>query len=130
VPPPTCLRCIGSISGSRSPTTADLAIHLRGLESFDALDPVERVRFAAELGRLFVLGEHVYFFYLEGAIAPEQWKVLQKTTADLLAYPGAQTWWATRKHWHAAGFQELVDRIIEEGRKPTLYERYTKHLQR
>src|SRR5215469_4272750 len=75
---------------------ADLAaIHLRGLESFDALNPVEKVRFASELGRLFVLSERVYLFYLEGALAPELWKTLEQTTADLIAYSGAQAWWST-----------------------------------
>jgi hypothetical protein len=104
---------------------ADLAaIHLRGLRSFEELDPVEKLRFGAALGRLFVLSEGLYLFYLDGALALELWETFEQTTADLIAYPGAQAWWATRKHWHTARFREVVDRIIAEGRKPTLYDRY------
>jgi hypothetical protein len=54
----------------------------------------------------------------------------EQTTADLISYPGAQAWWATRKHWHTARFRELVDRIIAEGRKPTLYDRYAESEQK
>ena len=105
---------------------ADLAaIHLRGLQSFEHLTPVEKLRFGSALGRLFVLSEGLYLFYLDGALAPELWETFEQTTADLIAYPGAQDWWATRKHWHTAKFRELVDRIIAEERKPTLYEHYT-----
>ena len=105
---------------------ADLAaIHLRGLQSFENLNPVEKLRFGSALGRVFVLSEGLYLFYLDGALASDLWKTFEQTTADLIAYPGAQVWWATRKHWHTAKFRALVDRKIVEGREPTLYERYT-----
>ena len=105
---------------------ADLAaIHLRGLQSFEDLNPVEKLRFGSALGRIFVLSEGLYLFYLDGALASELWKTFEQTTADLIAYPGAQSWWATRKHWHTARFRALIDRTIAAGRKPTLYEHYT-----
>ena len=103
------------------------AIHLRGLQSFDDLDPVEKLRFGSALGRVFVLSEGLYFFHLDRALSAELWKTFEQTTADLIAYPGAQAWWATRKHWHTAKFRALVDRMIAQGTKPTLYERYTEH---
>ena len=104
---------------------ADLAaIHLRGLRSFEDLNPVEKLRFGSALGRVFVLSEGLYLFYLDGALPPELWNTFEETTADLIAYPGAQTWWATRRHWHTPKFRALVERTIAERRKPTLYERY------
>jgi len=106
------------------------AIHLRGLQSFDDLNAVEKLRFGSALGRVFVLSEGLYFFYLDRALSAELWKTFEQTTADLIAYPGAQAWWATRKHWHTAKFRALVDRMIAEGRKPTLYEHYTGHSQK
>src|SRR5438477_2762958 len=43
--------------------TADLAaIFLRGLESFDDLDRVEKLRFGSALGRIFILSEGLYLF--------------------------------------------------------------------
>jgi hypothetical protein len=57
---------------------ADLAaIHLRGIESFDSLNSVEKLRFGTVLGRIMVLGEELYFFYLEGALAPDLWRDLR-----------------------------------------------------
>jgi len=40
-----------------------------------------------------------------------------------LAYPGFQTWWATRKHWYTDEFCMLIDRHIQTA-KPTIYEGY------
>lgn len=105
---------------------ADLAaIHLRGIESFDSLSSVEKLRFGTVLGCIMLLGEGLYLFYLEGALAPELWRTFERTTADLIAYPGAQTWWATRRHWHTDRFCALVDGMIARKTKPTLYDRYT-----
>jgi len=104
---------------------ADLAaIWLRGVQSFEDLNPVEKLRFGAALARVFVLSEGLYLFYLDGALASELWRGFEQTTADLITCPGVQAWWATRKHWHTARFRTLVDRAIAEGRKPTLYDYY------
>ena len=105
---------------------ADLAaIYLRGIRSFEDLDPVERLRFGSALGRIFVLSEGLYVFYLDGSLSPDLWKAVEETTADIAAYPGVQSWWTTRKHWHSAKFRAVVDRMIAEERKPTVYLRYT-----
>lgn len=105
---------------------ADLAaIHLRGIESFESLDGVEKLRFGSELGRVMILSEEFYLFYLEGVLDAELWHNFERTTADLVAFPGVQAWWATRKHWHSQTFRVLVDGMIAQGKEPTLYDRYT-----
>jgi len=101
------------------------AIYLRGLQSFDDLAPVEKLRFGSTLGRAFGLSDGLYQFYLDGALDPKLWKTFEQATVDFITYPGAQTWWATRKHWHTPKFRTLIDRAIAEGTKPTVYERYT-----
>lgn len=101
------------------------SIHLRGVQAFDDLDPIERVRFGALMGRLFTLCEGLYVFYLDGALDPELWRSFERATADLAAFPGVQVWWATRKHWHVPEFRSLVDHMIAEGKQPTIYDRYT-----
>jgi hypothetical protein len=105
---------------------ADLAsIHLRGLASFDSLDAVEKLRFGSALGRIMVFSDGLFRFYLDRSLDQELWKTFEQTIDDLMAYPGAQAWWATRKHWHTAKFCTLVDGMIARGTKPSLYERYT-----
>jgi len=39
------------------------------------------------------------------------------------AWPGFQTWWATRKHWHTDEFCALIDRHIQTA-KPKIYDGY------
>src|SRR6266550_2075502 len=71
---------------------------LRALRSFDDLDAKSKLRFGAHLGRFLRF-------------------------ADSLAYPGFQTWWATRKHWHTDEFCALIDRHIQTA-KPNIYDGY------
>ncbi|PYK86034.1 MAG: hypothetical protein DMF47_08065 [Verrucomicrobia bacterium] len=101
------------------------AIHLRGLQSFDELDSVSKLRFGSGLGRLFLLSEGLYRFYLGGALDPELWGTFERATADLAAYPGVQEWWSTRRHWHTDGFRALVEQMIAEPRNPKAYQRYS-----
>lgn len=102
--------------------SADLAdIYLRGLQSFDDLDPVEKLRLRSALGRVFVHSEALYLFYLDGALDSELWKGFEQSTPDLIGYSGAQAWWATRKHWHTEKFRAFVDRAITEQRKPMVW---------
>jgi hypothetical protein len=100
-------------------------IHLRGLQSFEELDPVAKLRFGSALGRLFLLSQGLYQFYLDGALSPELWRTFERATADLAAYPGVQAWWATRKDWHTEQFRALLERMISEAGQPTAYERYS-----
>jgi hypothetical protein len=42
----------------------------------------------------------------------------------VIAYPGVQEWWKTRRHWHTEEFGRVVDAIIAKGQKPTAYASY------
>ena len=43
---------------------------------------------------------------------------------DLIAYPGLQQRWKTRKHWHTEQFGHVIDAIIARGEKITAYSTY------
>ena len=32
--------------------------------------------------------------------------------ADIIAYPGVQQWWLTRKHWYTDEFRGVVEAVI------------------
>lgn len=98
------------------------AIWLRGLQSFDDLDSVEKVRCGSFLGRFFRNSEGLYLHYLDGVLDPRLWRGTERGVADMIAYPGALAWWKTRKHWHTDEFVELVEKYV--GNEATLYERY------
>ena len=103
-------------------STDTCAIWLRGLQSFDDRDPAEKVRFGSFMGRLLRNSEGLYLHYLDGMLDPRVWRGTERTLADMVAYPGAQAWWATRSHWHTDEFVELVEKYT--GNEPKLYERY------
>ena len=100
------------------------AIYLRGLQSFDELDAVSKVRLSGFFGRFFKNFEGMYFYRRGGVLGASSWAEIERTMNDLLAYPGTRQWWETRKHWHADEFIRVVDEIIAKGDEPKAYATY------
>jgi len=99
------------------------ALWLRALQSFDQLDGASKLRFSAHLGRFLRFADSLYLSVLDGTLDKRLWRGYERTLADTVAYPGFQTWWATRKHWHTDEFCALIDRHIQTA-KPKIYEGY------
>ncbi len=99
------------------------ALWLRALQSFDELDGASKLRVGAHLGRFLRVSDSLYLGVLDGTLDQRLWRGYERTLADIAAYPGFQTWWATRKHWHTDEFCALIDRHIQTG-KPKIYEGY------
>jgi hypothetical protein len=100
------------------------AIHLRGLQSFTDLDAVSKLRFSAFFNRFFKNFEAMYFSYLDGVLTAPLWGAIERTMSDLIAYPGLQQWWETRRHWHTEEFGRVVDAIIAKDQEPKAYSTY------
>jgi hypothetical protein len=100
------------------------AIFLRGLQSFDDLDAVSKLRFSAFFNRFFKNFQAMYFSHRDGVLSASLWGEIERTMTDLIAYPGLQQWWKTRKHWHTEEFGRVVDAIIARGDKATAYSTY------
>ncbi len=98
-------------------------IWLRGLRRFDDLDSESKLRFSAHLGRFLRFADSLYLSVLDGTLDDRLWRGYERTIADTVAYPGFQTWWATRKHWHTDEFCALIDRHIQTA-KPKIYDGY------
>ena len=67
--------------------------------------------------------DSLYLNFLDGTLDKRLWRGYERTIADTVAYPGFQTWWATRKHWHTDEFCALVDRHIQTA-TPKIYDGY------
>jgi hypothetical protein len=100
------------------------AIYLRGLQYFDDLDALSKLRFSAFFNRFFKNFEGMYFSHCEGILTASLWGEIERTMRDLIAYPGVQEWWRTRKHWHTHEFGRVVDEIISSADKPQAYSTY------
>jgi len=99
------------------------ALWIRALQSFDELEGASKLRFGAHLGRFLRMADSLYLGVLNGTLNKRLWRGYERTLADTVAYPGFQTWCATRKHWHTDEFCVLIDRHIQTA-KPKIYDGY------
>jgi len=105
--------------------SADLStIFLRVVQSFGDLDPVSKLRFSAFFNRFLNHFEGMYFSHCEGTLTASSWGKIERSMSDLIAYPGVQQWWETRRHWHTEEFRRVVDAIIARGDEPKAYSIY------
>jgi hypothetical protein len=100
------------------------AIYLRGLQSFNDLDAISKVRLSAFLNRFFKNFQAMYFSHCDGVLSASLWGEIERTMSDLIAYPGTRQWWETRRHWHTDEFGRVVDAIIARGTEPKAYSTY------
>ena len=102
-------------------------IYLRGVQSFTDLDAVSKLRFSAFLNRFFKNFEGMYFSHCDRILTESLWGEIERTMSDVIAYPGVQEWWKTRRHWHTEEFGRVVHTIIAKGDEPKAYSTYNLH---
>jgi len=100
------------------------AIYLRGVQCFNDLDAVSKLRFSSFLNRFFKNFQAMYFSHRDGVLSAPLWGEVERTMSDVIAYPGVQEWWETRRNWQTKEFARLVDAIIARGDKPQAYSTY------
>ncbi len=100
------------------------AIYLCGVQSFDDLDAVSKLRFSAFLNRFFKNFQAMYFSHRDGVLGASLWGEVERTMSDVIAYPGVRQWWVTRKRWHTEEFGRVIDAIIARGDEPKAYSTY------
>src|SRR6058998_2922762 len=113
----------GDLTKSLHDNAEFVAIYLRGVQSFNDLDAVSKLRFSAFLNRFFKNFQGMYFSHREGILTDSLWDEIERTMSDLIAYPGVQDW-KTRRHWHTDDFGKVVDQIISRGNTPQAYSTY------
>ena len=99
-------------------------IFLRGVQSFDGLDSISKVRFSAFFNRFLKNFQAMYFAHQDGILTDQLWGEIERTMTDLISYRGVQEWWETRRHWHTEEFARVVDGIIAKRSKPIAYSTY------
>jgi len=99
-------------------------IFLRGVRSFEDLDPVSKLRFSAFFTRFFKNYESMFFYHLDGTLDAPLWSQVERTISDYVAYPGVKDWWSTRKHWQTDEFRAVVEHLMSKAGEPTAYQRY------
>jgi hypothetical protein len=100
------------------------AIYLRGVQSFTDLDAVSKLRFSSFLNRFFKNFQAMFFSHRDGVLSASLWGEVERTMSDVIAYPGVQQWWQTRRHWHTEEFARVIDALIAKGAEPKAYSTY------
>lgn len=88
-------------------------IWLRGLKSFEQLDGPSKLRFGSHIGCQLSAAESLYLACLDRTLDARVWRGFDRWLADIVAYPGIQSWWLTRKHWYSDEFCALLDGHIQ-----------------
>ena len=86
-------------------------LYVRGMQSFTALRPDEKVRF--DLLALTFSKAAETFFRLNrgGSLDPSEWESWERSIVDLFGRPGFREWWPERKQRYSDDFQEWVASI-------------------
>jgi len=98
-------------------------IMFRGLRNPSDLAPAEIFRLYSSIYGTMKVWEASYQYSLQRGVHGWGASGLRATMSSLMAFPGMQHYWASRRSWFSSGFQEEVDRVIELG-APRMDEAY------
>jgi hypothetical protein len=87
-------------------------IYVKGINSLDNLNGIERYRFFVLWFHLLRAGEQLHFYSLEGMVDERIWRGYERQMSDIFRYPGFQQYWQSRKGWYSDEFQLFVERGI------------------
>ena len=62
----------------------------------------------------------MYFSHCDRILTESLWGEIERTMSDVIAYPGVQEWWKTRRHWHTKSLAASSTRLSPEATSPRL----------
>ena len=86
-------------------------IFLRGSDSLDNLNPVERYRFDLAMVRWLQAIEQSFLDYREGFFPEELFNTYKNNVPAVLNSPGGSEWWRQRDAWFTESFRDYVNGI-------------------
>ena len=96
----------------REPEVA--ALWLRGLEDYEGLEPVAKVRLGRLFQELFFAHQNTWSRYREGATTEAAWQDHRQAIKGNLRQPGIRKWWSETRSIYADDFELVVEELIEE----------------
>ena len=94
---------------------------MQGVTAFEEMDATERLRFSVISMHGFRTFEQVFYQAMDGAIEPEIWLGFETQIRSVVAYPGVQAWWLTRRDWYGERFRAFIESHIRADNEPRLY---------
>ena len=96
-------------------------LYYRGMRDFASIEGPDLPRFSALMDSLFRIYEDMYYQHVERHLDPHVWRGFEAIMRDIIAYPGAQAWWQSRRHWFSGLFAEFINGLVTEASRPALY---------
>ena len=82
-----------------------------GFEQLSTLTDDERVRFFLILSGIFRFYEAAHHQWRDGQLDEGHWHQVHSQARDIIRYPGVQTYWKMRRHWHSREFCRWLDAL-------------------
>ncbi len=89
-------------------------IFLRGSESLENLNTVERYRFDLAMVRWLQAIEQAFLDHREGFYPDEQFNTYRNNIPAVLNTPGGSDWWHQRDAWFCKSFRDDVNKLLFE----------------
>ena len=93
---------------------ANADIWWRASKGLENLTDAERVRYFGMLAVVFQSWERVFHYDSKGELDDWRAEAVTKRMTDITMSRGVQEYWALRKRWYTAAFQNWVDDKIKE----------------
>ena len=84
-------------------------LYARGMQSFSALRPEERIRFDFLALALSKAAETFFRLNQDGSLDPSEWQSWERTMVDVFGRPGLRQWWPERKQRFSDDFQGWIE---------------------
>jgi len=86
-----------------------IALYVRGLEDFDALDATARARISQVFYMTFRYFENMYYQQRKGYLEDEVWVGWKRLMLTYFSNPGFQTWWGMRRDVFGEPFARFLE---------------------
>ena len=93
-----------------------------GFDRLNTLTDDERVRFFLILSGIFRFYEAARLQWRHGQLDEGHWHQVEFQLRDVIRYPGVQTYWKMRRHWHSREFSDWLDGLPRDAAARGLYE--------
>ena len=94
---------------AHNPEVAD--IYVRGMQSFAALAPDEKIRFDLLAITFAKTAETFFRLNQDRALDPAEWESWERSITDVFGRPGIRQWWPERKQRYSDEFQVWIESI-------------------
>jgi hypothetical protein len=93
------------------------AIWLRGVQDYDGLPSVDRIRLTLSFQRVCRIMEQQYLHTRRGNVDPAFFESIDLAFREFLTFPGVQRWWELSREHFGAEFRRRVDALMTAARE-------------